>query len=79
VAYENRPPAVKHTELLKPVRAYALYRPLMIVSILKKVKNWAEDTVFLHTTYYKGLRVGLITVKTIVLALGKSYHIYQNK
>jgi len=42
---------VKHTELLKPVRAYVLYRPLMIVSILKKVKNGAEDTVFLHTTY----------------------------
>lgn len=79
MAYENRPPAVKHTELLKPVRAYAIYRPLMIVSILKKVKNGAEDTVFLHTTYYKGLKAGLITVKTIVLDLGKSYHIYQNK
>lgn len=67
---------MKHTELLKPVRAYVLYRPLMIVSILKKVKNGEEDTVFLHTTYYKGLKVGQITVKTIVLDLGKSYHIY---
>jgi len=70
---------VKHTELLKPVRAYAIYRPLMIVSILKKVKNGAEDTVFLHTTYYKGLKVARIGLSiSATMPMRHSAHTLKN-